>query len=84
MKKVTKNTKAGRYAKLVQCPDCHHTVIVYGFDFAMLYCYTRERWISKYDLDLVELNAATKQFIKAGQLDAALYIVNQESKESQN
>jgi len=49
MKKVTKNTRAGREGKQIQCPHCGDIHTVYHFSWSSLRCDNCGDMVKKYD-----------------------------------
>ena len=52
--KVNRYTRAGRFGKVVECPECNHHQIIYHFSWSALGCLGCKQMIEKQDWNLPE------------------------------
>ena len=47
---VNKHTRAGKKGKLIICPECYASAIIYHFSFSAIACQNCSEMIDKYEL----------------------------------
>jgi len=53
MKKVNRNTRAGKHGTMIECPNCEHRALVFHFSWSALGCTQCKGMIEKSEWSVV-------------------------------
>jgi ribosomal protein S27E len=53
--KVNRYTRAGKYGKLISCPNCETNTVVYHFAWGSITCHKCKKMIDKENWNVVEI-----------------------------